>query len=88
MLPPPDENHATHSAATSPFDGFGKVAKSVGQFVAPTTMVTAVLFYFGWAHVYWFFDYFGVDSTTLHPSIQCRCVRRPRVSSSGRSCSS
>ncbi|MGY2093450.1 hypothetical protein ACW9HO_38345 [Nocardia gipuzkoensis] len=38
--------------------------------VAPTTLLTAVLFYFGWAHVYWFFNYFGVDSTTLNPSIR------------------
>lgn len=38
--------------------------------VAPTTLLTAVLFYFGWAHVYWFFHYFGVDSTTLNPSIR------------------
>ncbi|QBS39284.1 hypothetical protein [Nocardia sp. CS682] len=50
------------------FDGFTQVAKSVGQVVAPTTLLTALLFYFGWAHVYWFFHYFGVDSTTLNPS--------------------
>ncbi|MBF6339718.1 hypothetical protein IU450_28065 [Nocardia abscessus] len=37
--------------------------------------MTALLFYFGWAHVYWFFDYFGVDSTTLHPSLSDYLMR-------------
>jgi hypothetical protein len=54
----------------SPFDGFGAVARSIGQFVAPATLLVAVLFYFGWAHVYWFFHYFGVDSTALNPSMR------------------
>ncbi|ANZ28501.1 hypothetical protein A4U64_26790 (plasmid) [Rhodococcus sp. WB1] len=46
------------------------MARIFGEFVAPTTLLTALLFYFGWAHVYWFFDYFGVDSTVLEPSIR------------------
>ena len=33
--------------------------------MAPTTLATALLFYFGWSHAYWFFDYFGVNSTVL-----------------------
>ena len=35
------------------------------EFVAPATLVTGVLFFFGWGHAYWFFHYFGVDSSTL-----------------------
>lgn len=69
MSQPPDEQAPT-PATGSAFDGFTHVAKSIGQLVAPTTLLTAVLFYFGWAHVYWYFDYFGVDSTTLNPSIR------------------
>jgi hypothetical protein len=69
MPQPPDEQAST-PAAVSAFDGFAHVAKSIGQLVAPTTLLTAVLFYFGWAHVYWYFNYFGVDSTTLNPSIR------------------
>ncbi|MFI2281226.1 hypothetical protein [Nocardia beijingensis] len=68
MPQPPDEQAPT-PAAGSAFDGFGHVARSIGQLIAPTTLLTAVLFYFGWAHVYWYFNYFGVDSTTLNPSI-------------------
>jgi len=52
----------------SPFAGFSRLVRILGQFVAPTTLLTALLFYFGWAHVYWFFDYFGVDSSILAPS--------------------
>jgi hypothetical protein len=33
--------------------------------VAPTTVLTALLYYFGWSHAYWFFNYFGVDSSLL-----------------------
>ncbi|WP_157171092.1 hypothetical protein [Nocardia araoensis] len=83
-MSPPGENDETASApnrndtapaAVSPFAGFGKVARALGQLAAPTTLVTGLLFYFGWAHVYWFFHYFGVDSTTLHPSIRDYLMR-------------
>ncbi|MFJ6086414.1 hypothetical protein ACIQI8_34000 [Streptomyces sp. NPDC092369] len=36
-----------------------------GAVVAPSTFVTALLYYFGYWHAYWFFDYFGVNSTML-----------------------
>ncbi|MFV8048396.1 hypothetical protein [Mycobacterium sp. 48b] len=42
-----------------------RLARLVGAAVAPTTAVTALLFYFGWSHAYYFFEYFGVHSTTL-----------------------
>lgn len=44
---------------------FSRLAKIVGNIVAPTTALTALLFYFGWAHAYWFFNYFGVESSLL-----------------------
>jgi hypothetical protein len=34
--------------------------------VAPTTLLSGLLYYFGWAHAYYFFNYFGVNSTVLH----------------------
>ena len=33
--------------------------------VAPTTLLTGLMFYFGWLHAYWFSNYFGVNSTVL-----------------------
>jgi hypothetical protein len=37
----------------------------LGGIVAPTTLLTALLYYFGWLHAYYLFGYFGVNSTTL-----------------------
>jgi len=48
-----------------PVADLSRVTKLVKEVVAPTTLVTALLFYFGWSHAYWFFDYFGVNSTVL-----------------------
>ena len=45
--------------------GLSRTVRIVGTVVAPTTLVTALLFYFGWSHAYWFFEYFGVDSSLL-----------------------
>jgi hypothetical protein len=42
-----------------------QLAKVLGGVVAPSTMITALLYYFGWSHAYWFFNYFGVDSSLL-----------------------
>jgi hypothetical protein len=67
MSNPPAEPTQAASPA-SLFAGFSRLVRILGQFVAPTTLLTALLFYFGWAHVYWFFDYFGVDSSVLAPS--------------------
>jgi hypothetical protein len=48
-----------------PLAGLPRVTKLLKEVVAPTTLATALLFYFGWSHAYWFFDYFGVNSTLL-----------------------
>ena len=45
--------------------GIPQLAKILGGIVAPSTLVTALLYYFGWLFAYWFFRYFGVDSTVL-----------------------
>jgi hypothetical protein len=41
------------------------VTRILTEIVAPTTLVTGLLFFFGWGHAYWFFQHFGVDSTSL-----------------------
>jgi hypothetical protein len=46
-------------------DRFQFVLQVIGSVVAPTTLLTALMFYFGWAHAYWFFRYFGVDISLL-----------------------
>ena len=42
-----------------------QLTKILGGIVAPTTLLTALLYYFGWSHAYWFCNYFGVNSTVL-----------------------
>jgi hypothetical protein len=42
-----------------------RLGRLFGAIVAPSTFVTALLYYFGYHHAYWFFDYFGVNSTML-----------------------
>jgi hypothetical protein len=70
--PAPEERPARPPAPTaqtaatgSPASGLPQLARIVGTIVAPTTLLTSLLFYFGWSHAYWFFDYFGVNSTLL-----------------------
>jgi hypothetical protein len=55
----------TRSSATAPVTGISQLAKLAGAIVAPTTLLTSLLFYFGWSRAYWFYDYFGVHSTLL-----------------------
>jgi hypothetical protein len=52
--------------ATEPASGIPpQLAKILGAIVAPATLLTALMYYFGWSHAYWFCDYFGVNSTVL-----------------------
>lgn len=51
--------------AESAAPGLNQIAKVFGSIVAPTTLFTALLYYFGWNHAYWLFNYFGVNSTVL-----------------------
>lgn len=55
--------------------GLSQLVRVVGSIVAPTTLLTALLFYFGWSHAYWFFAYFGVNSTTLGLTTQDYLIR-------------
>ncbi|MFD5080575.1 hypothetical protein [Streptomyces sp. NPDC058371] len=45
--------------------GIGRLGAIVGAIAAPTSLVTALLYYFGYYHAYWFFAYFRVNSTLL-----------------------
>jgi len=58
--PDPPARAAEHTSALPP-----QLAKILGGVVAPTTLLTALLYYFGWSHAYWFCNYFGVNSTVL-----------------------
>ncbi|MFF3496131.1 hypothetical protein ACFYWS_32835 [Streptomyces sp. NPDC002795] len=59
--PGPDDASPAEANAT----GIRRFGALFGAVVAPTSFVTALLYYFGWHHAYWFFDYFGINATTL-----------------------
>jgi hypothetical protein len=68
---PADEGEAQRPAATPvqpprpSTSGLPQFTRILGAIVAPTTLLTSLLFYFGWSRAYWFYIYFGVNSTLL-----------------------
>jgi hypothetical protein len=65
-----DDSAKPDASATPP--GRGRAArglpqlnKAVGVLLGSTTVLTAIMFYFGWSWAYWFYMYFGVDSSLL-----------------------
>ncbi len=45
--------------------GLPQVSRGIGIALGSTTALSAILFYFGWSRAYYFYDYFGVDSSLL-----------------------
>jgi hypothetical protein len=43
----------------------GRVFRVVATVIAPTTLLTSLMFYLGTQHAFWFFQYFGVNYTIL-----------------------
>lgn len=59
---PDGENDAESTEAPAEFP---RVLKVLAAVIAPTTLITALLFYFGVNHAYWYFQYFGVNYTVM-----------------------
>lgn len=53
--------------------------ETVGLVVAPTTMLTALLYYFGWVRTGALFGYFGIDQSTLQLSTADYLLRSVEV---------
>jgi hypothetical protein len=66
---------STESAATEAAAALPQVLKIVGTVVAPTTLLTALMFYFGRQWATGFFRYFGVQPTVLDLTIQDYLIR-------------
>jgi hypothetical protein len=45
--------------------GLRRLGKVFSTIVAPTSLVTALLYYFGWSHASQYFEHFGIDSSVL-----------------------
>ncbi|WP_141585572.1 hypothetical protein [Actinomadura sp. WMMA1423] len=57
------------AGASPAASGLQQLLKVVGAVVAPTTLLTALAYYFGWLYAFYYFDYLGVSSTVLNPSV-------------------
>ena len=60
----PSPGHG-RAANQRPGMGLERAVQVVTAIVAPTTVLTALLFYFGWIRTNALFQYFGVDATVL-----------------------
>jgi hypothetical protein len=67
---PADDEESTGNRAPQ-----RKALAFFGAVIAPTTVLTALLFYFGMLHAYWFFQYFGVNYTVLGLATQDYLLR-------------
>ncbi|MEU8892659.1 hypothetical protein [Streptomyces sp. NPDC048442] len=61
---PPDDP-AQPLPGPGPDSGIHRFGALFGAVIAPTSFVTALLYYFGLNQASWFYAYFGVNSTTL-----------------------
>ncbi len=66
----PGDSALLEAAAAAP-----KILKVAGAIVAPTTMLTALLFYFGQMYANGSFEYFGVNFTVLDLTVQDYLIR-------------
>jgi hypothetical protein len=62
---------ASGAAAPGPW----RVVKNIAAIVTPLTLITALMFYFGMLHAYWFFAGFGVDYTVFELSAEDYILR-------------
>jgi len=83
--PPPDVDERAADPAPAPSDvipgppnlAFEKWMGFLSSFVAPVTLITALLFYFGYVSSRTFFAYFGIDVDVLGLSNQAFVMRSP-----------
>jgi hypothetical protein len=64
-VPIPRPEPAAEREREPPASIASRLGRVFGAVVAPTTLFTALFYYFGWMHAYYFFGYFGVNSTLL-----------------------
>lgn len=66
---------SNNGAAEPDMSGPSRGIKLIGSILGPTTFLTALLLYFGHQHAYWYFDYFGVNATTMGLTTQDYVIR-------------
>ncbi|GGN91021.1 hypothetical protein GCM10011579_087520 [Streptomyces albiflavescens] len=61
----PSDGAAPDGDSVSSLPGMRRFGALFGAVVAPTSFVTGLMYYFGLNQAWWFYAYFGVDSTLL-----------------------
>jgi hypothetical protein len=56
-------------------DSLTHAARVIGSIVAPASLITALMYYFGVQHASWFFQYFGVNYTMMDLTLQDYLIR-------------
>jgi hypothetical protein len=59
----PGKGEGEEGASAPP--GLRPVARALGVIVAPTSLVSALLYWYGWSHSTQFYGYFGIDASAL-----------------------
>jgi hypothetical protein len=52
-----------------------RALKAIGSVVAPASLITALMFYFGFQHAHWYFQYFGINHTVMGLTAQDYLMR-------------
>ena len=68
----PDGDSAGPESATTQLT---RTLKAVGSVVAPITLITALMYYFGVQHAHWYFRYFGINHTVMGLTTQDYLLR-------------
>ena len=66
---------AQSDAVEGPIQGFARLARIAGEVAATTTLVVALMVYFGWARTSVLYAVFGIDQGTLGLSVQDYLLR-------------
>jgi hypothetical protein len=61
----PSPPQKTEPAAADPVADLPRALKAIGSVVAPASLITALMFYFGVQHANFYFNYFGVNYTVM-----------------------
>src|SRR3712207_2777614 len=63
------------AAPESAAEHLPRALRAIGSVVAPASLITALLFYFGVQHAHWYFHYFGINHTVMGLTTQDYLIR-------------
>lgn len=52
-----------------------RALRAIGSVIAPASLITALMFYFGVQHAHWYFQYFGINHTVMGLTTQDYLIR-------------